>query len=235
MLESFLQDFTPYKLLVAAIQTLILTVLGRAAIWLFKIHPRKEWAYWVIGFLLIFAITAATANKPDDRPDLVLAVEHIMVTEAPQFAGTLVLVVATVRNRGQASTAEGFKLTVRSPDGNVFEGNRQTIPRRANFRGPDGTEIWISSDDALERKASTLIPRGAHVRGLVAYLFDKLKYKDLTAKGVVFSLAIIDNWGRSSTVTVIPPEFTTKQEVRDFPGMKTQDEIRRPDVIPESK
>jgi len=244
-MESFLGEFTLYRLLVDAIYTLILTGLGRLAMWLFKFRlPRKEWAYWVVGSLLVFATIAtlsqiANPARPEDRPDLRLTVDHMMVTDIilPNGKGPgLVLLVATIRNRGQApTTAEGFKLTVKAPDGNTFTGDRATLPQRGKFSTVDGPDIWLSSDDDLGRKATTLIPRGAHMRGRLASAFEKLPKKDLQAKGNVFTLTIADNWGRQISQQLPPLEFVEKFEIRDFPGMRSQSELERPDVIPEKK
>ena len=88
MIDSFLSEFTPYKLLVSAISSLILVGLWRAVIWVFRISPRKEWAYWLIGSLFIFTVISVLGQivnpaRPVSVPDLNLEAMPLIGDLAP--------------------------------------------------------------------------------------------------------------------------------------------------------
>ncbi len=242
MIQDFLAEFTIYKLIVSSVQSGILLLLGRGLMWLFRFHPNKEWAYWPIGFLFAFS-TILTLNQivnPPTReefPQLAPLIESVTIADVPKRTDGspvgMVTLVASVRNLGKASsTAEGFMLSVRTADGNTFIANRESIPEKFGLPFQGGQVMWISGEDALDRKTAIPIQRGAKQRGRLLYWFESLHAKELAAKDVVYTLTIMDNWGHETKMSRSFGEFTDSPQILDYPGMRTQSELRESGPVP---
>src|SRR5436853_99934 len=95
--------------------------------------------------------------------------QSFLTSQGVGYVVTLILlVVASVRNSGVPTVAEGFETVVRLSDGTEVATEPIDLPQQMTLQSDAGDEV-ILGQDALYRKTVNPIPAGNVVRGRLLY------------------------------------------------------------------
>jgi hypothetical protein len=158
-----------------------------------KTHPALHLSLEEYGFS-----EKVTADKPQGEVPLI---------NAP---GTAAVVIATVRNLGIPSIADGWALAITVP------GRKETLrPRIFDFNLPNQPPIHMDGDTIplsklLYKQMLVPIATGDKKQGLLAFFVDGVTREELAQKGTTFTLTCQDIAG--NTIKSDTVEFTGKNE-----------------------
>jgi hypothetical protein len=168
-MRELLGEFTWHALLVKVLWTIILTVLTRFLMWVFRVTRMRERWYWVAVPLLVFCsltvihVVAGGANDIDIRP----REEFLNIGAVRELDDRPALVVGmSVRNVGMPTILEGWTANVVLPNGKSIVMLPYQFPGTVTLEFANGKRTF-NRVDSLYFKGLNPLVRGAMIRGIL--------------------------------------------------------------------
>jgi hypothetical protein len=223
---------TDWFALMGGIASVVLTGLGTFRQW-GKV-PRP--AFWAAAALCFFFAAARVWTTEHERylaevdkntPQLVGNIEHMQAnrgTNAPSDE-TEIFLLASIKNQGAPSFAEGFSLKVKTRDGER-SGEPLQIPDSFPLTLDGKPFATFHEKETLYEKAATPIVKGGHVRGWLRFRFRGIPIEAYAQPSTEWTLSFVDVMDKPIAVTVKTGHLSSPMK---FPGTE------QPFVIPDAK
>jgi len=109
------------------------------------------------------------------KPDIRAEIDQFYCLPFPDDKNsTGVLLVVSIRNLGDPTSLEAWRLEIEFLDGKIFEGQIIKLPTEINFIGTTGNHKF-KEGDALYNKALSPSPRGEVLRGVLWFKIPNIK------------------------------------------------------------
>jgi hypothetical protein len=159
---------------------------------------QKWWRVVAVFFLVIASFEAWRDAYVDARPQLLGAIDRVSVAplEPPDPPGSVVLVVASVKNTGLPSIATDWALTIKN--GEEMVATEFALFMQKNFRVHD---FEYSAGEALyNRLLRAPLPQGGMERGFLAFKVPGRTPHEVVKPGAIFELRFSDVTGATYRV-----------------------------------
>jgi len=239
--RSFFNTYFGWRPSLAQILWTPVTLIAlRIILWTWKQPiPRGEVVYWLIGIplLLLVSVVISYATK-SSRPQLIGSIDRLAILNAAQLTEaaehqhkTAVLLTVSVRNKGTASIADQWDLTIQIKDAErTIKAIPVYLPPLIQMNLLDNVAGGITpvlGADALYNKTVVApIATGAMVRGILLYLVDDVTESMLATPGTKYVLQFTDINGRQHAVAYSWPAIPDRRAgymagMSQAPGMGT--------------
>ena len=141
----------------------------------------------------------------------------VQTSVTPQ-SGSLVILIAFVKNVGAPSAAEGYEVKAEMMDKTVVVGKLVTIPPSLPVVFPNGFTRNISSSQALYNKTASPLAHNAFTRGYLIAAFD-ISQQRLSASASQWILSFVDINNKPSTCSLSPAFQGGPNTDLSFPGL----------------
>ncbi len=183
----------------------------------FRKKPILPINFLVIASIFIFVATFLAWRDEHNKfkPEIRSAIDGIYIATKTDFPE--ILIIANIKNLGDPTGIEGWRLDIKFPDGKQITANNFRIfLTNISMELPTGV-IKLDKKDALYNKAINPINKGAIVRGFMVFIMPDFKRESIKLTGTQIKLSFEDivHQIHSATVTVSPQTF----EPSYFPGL----------------
>jgi hypothetical protein len=153
--------------------------------------PKKVWLGFTLVFLFFAIFNAWRDQYVKTQPGLFLQVQMGEIAEFTDNSGVGVFLQVAVDNRGLQTSAMGWRLHIKPPNGDDIE-----FPARLIGDKPVKVQGYsFSPDDALYLKTLAPIPTGAEISGILVFALPNEKPDEYRKKGAVLTLTCTDAYG----------------------------------------
>jgi hypothetical protein len=222
---GFFAQFTLAELVNQIVWTGILLVLGRLAMFILKLPPKKERLYWLFGPFVILGLVAFSGSRGDHSqyaPRIVAKIDSIILgTDPYRSTRTMLVLVISARNAGMPTILEDWRVSAALNDGRVLSGELQRIPDSITFGSPDHDALQYFGKDAIyEKTLMTPIPTGGIVRGILWARFDGFSSAQFSSTTPRISVTFDDVAGQKYAIEATVKAGSDKPMY--YPGMSQE-------------
>jgi hypothetical protein len=229
-IRNWLRDeFSLGSLASQVMWTIISAALGRASAWLFDVPVRSEIAYWLVVPALVFALAIAVRKLSGrkTRPDLNCLIEHMSFgggdfkVDGRDASGAIIMILASIRNRGVPTVASSYRLIFELPNGQLFHGKRLNPAQETiGLENVDtGRKELLHRNDALDKRTVEPIPQGGMAQGFLVFAFPGIDPKLIQNAGATVRFRFIDAWMREYVIVHQVGELNKIGATPHLPGV----------------
>jgi len=223
MVQFLKSEFTLERAASKVLWTILFAILTRALFWLLNVSlAYKELWYWlIVPAIYLAAIIAFTGLARGGGPQIAGEIEWISIDEIPPSMGfppgSLIVLIVLIRNIGEATSLEGWSLSLQTDEQPRLETIPFPCPETMCY--PQLNNMTLVAADSLHNKlAHKILEKGERVRGLLLFDAVGVPPKNLGKPGQVFILSVQDYQERRWSINF---KWKTQQDTgpRMFSGM----------------
>jgi hypothetical protein len=171
--------------------------------------PRKAGIVVALLFLFLAVFNAwreqykKVQTAAADVPELKGWIDGLLSGEMPmegRGAVSMILLTVAIKSLRSPSIVQGYECTARTPNGESYKGQPQTVPADMKLQGKWGVKELSNMVPLYEKTAETPIERGGMRRGLLLFTFPDANSR--FGLGSTFDLTFEDVVGKKSSATV---------------------------------
>lgn len=185
-----------------------------------------RWSLWLVLISLLLSGIGFYRSLLDG-PHFHPAIDQIIAFTDEHDKRFKILLVASVRNSGSPSIADWGPLEAQLTNKQIVRGTAYQIPTELSMSiSTKETRVFHGSDEIHRQTLKHPVGNGAHVRGLLLYVFEDASERDLSMLGTKFRLHVRDVAGNEYTAESEKGAQSAKQ-MNSFPDLNVETYIHK--------